>query len=170
MSHEVNMSSVSHEIVSVNRLSMSRSNEDQRYGDSNFICIRLRKLEFFCPTDKFIQHSEYFTKIYEDNITEQEAARHKEKSASTQLFQILINLPEETKANVLMFMLSCIVNDEDDFRIHDLTLTMAIDLAEMAHYFKMRQLVREVLRKVIIPQVNRENVVYFVKIAFIKVH
>lgn len=69
-----------------------------------------------------------------------------------------------------MFMLSCIVNDEEDFRIHDLTLTMAIDLAEMAHYFKMRQLVREVLRKIVIPQVNRENVVYFVKIAFIKVH
>lgn len=46
---------------------------------------------------------------------------------------------------------------------------MAVDVVEIAHHLKMRHVVSELVKTVIIQQVNRENVLHFARIAYLKV-
>lgn len=72
-------SSMSHERISINQLSMSRSMpSDTRLGNSNYICFRFRKLEFFCLTAQFVQYSVYFNNLFSFIQVENEAIRHKD--------------------------------------------------------------------------------------------
>ena len=66
-------------------------------------------------------------------------------------------------------MLNCINSGDDDLRAQELSLFMAAELVELAHQFKMRPTVKFLLQKVIIQQVNRENVLFFVQMAYKKV-
>jgi hypothetical protein len=91
----------------------------------------LRKLEFFCPVENFIYYSEYFNQLYSLMLTKHEAATH--KGQTPQLSQILVNLPPETKAGTLLFMISCMNNQQDDMRASELSLYMATELVELAH-------------------------------------
>lgn len=67
-----------------------------------------------------------------------------EKSISTSQKsrpQILITLPDETKASTLIHLLNCMANEEDDLRMDELNLYLAIELVELCHLLKMRQMV-----------------------------
>lgn len=66
-------------------------------------------------------------------------------------------------------MLNCIASEEESFRIHELNLSMVVDVVEIAHHLKMRKIVSEILKTVIIQQVNRENVLFFARKAYTKV-
>lgn len=65
-------------MVSMKDLSESEIKlSDTRFGDKNFVCFRFRELEFFCFVKKFIQHSNYFNRIYSLMEAEFEAKKHK---------------------------------------------------------------------------------------------
>ena len=71
----MSVSQASYERITVKQKS-HRSN-DLRLGDNRHICIRLRKLEFFSPVERFISMSDYFNKLQHYMLTENEAKRHK---------------------------------------------------------------------------------------------
>lgn len=48
----------------------------------------------------------------------------------------------------------------------ELSLYMASELVELAHQMKMRSTVTMLLQQVIIQQVNRENVLHFLQMAY----
>ena len=65
-------------MISLKDMSESeKKSVDARLGDKNFVCFRFRELEFFCSVRKFIQHSNYFNRIYSLMEAEFEAKKHK---------------------------------------------------------------------------------------------
>jgi hypothetical protein len=135
--------------VSYEKVNRSEQSNDPRIGDSKFICFRFRKLEFFFPVEVFALHSEYFSNLISYLATENDAQKHKVFSEQP-MPQVMINLPDDTKATTLVYMLNCMANEEDDFRANELNLFMAIELVELAHQLKMRPVVMRLLRNVII--------------------
>lgn len=52
-------------------------NQDTRLGDCRYFCLRFRKLEFFCLAEKFVEHSNYFNRLYNYILTDFEAQKFK---------------------------------------------------------------------------------------------
>ena len=61
---------VKHEFLTQNYPKNSNHVEDPRLADPKYICFRIGEcesgLEFFCPTENFVQHSGYFSRLLQN--------------------------------------------------------------------------------------------------------
>ena len=77
--------------------------------------------------------------------SEFEAKLHKKQLVEDNLSQILVNLPDDTKASAVVLLLNTLEQCEDEFQIDDMNLLTANELIIVAERLKMRQLVKKLL-------------------------
>ncbi len=113
-------------------------------------------MDFFCSKDNIIKFSNYLFKVVE---------KHEDDSANRNN-QIRIKLPDNTKPDVLLMVIDYIDRGKEFPNRVDLYL--AQNIVTIAEALKMRQLEKRFLMDVIMPMLNRENVILMINMAFQK--
>lgn len=118
----------------------------------------IKKLEFYCSKENLRKFSNYLSRIFDNQENSQ---LDNERNA-----QIRIKLPDNTKPDILIMFIDYI--DKGKEFPDKIDLYIASNVVTIAEALKMRQLERRFLIDIIMPLLNRENVIYFIKMAFHK--
>ncbi len=73
---------------------------DPRKNDNKYVCLMIKKTEFFCSKENLTKYSNYLSRVFE----KQEFAFDEQERNS----QIKIKLPDSTKADILIMFIDYI--------------------------------------------------------------
>jgi len=114
----------------------------------------IRKLEFFCSKEGLRKHSRFLGRVFE---------RQEESDAER---QVRLRLPDSTKPDVLAMFID-FVDRGKEFPAR-VDLYVAQNVVTIAEALKMREVERRFLLDFILPMLNRDNVIFFLKLAYQK--
>lgn len=137
---------------------MSLANSDPRKNDIKYACLLVKRAEFFCTKENLQVHSNYLMRVFEK---QEYCPDERERNA-----QIKIRLPESTKADILIMFLDYI--DKGKELPNRINLYIAQNVLLIAEALKMRQIQRKFLLEIIMPMLNRENIIFFTKMSYNK--
>ena len=80
--------------------------------------------------------------------------------------QIKIELPDTIKPDVLLMLLDYIEKGKEF--PNKIDMYIAQNVVQIAEILKLKQIEKKFLMEIIMPALNRENVIYFVKMAYNK--
>jgi hypothetical protein len=118
----------------------------------------IKKAEFFCTKENLIKHSNYLMRVFEKQEFSPDA---KERQA-----QVKIRLPDSTKADILIMFLDYI--DKGKELPNKIDLYIAQNVILIAEALKMRQIEKKFLLEILMPMLNRENIIFFTKMGYNK--
>jgi hypothetical protein len=118
----------------------------------------IKKAEFFCTKENLIKHSNYLMRVFEKQEFSPDA---KERQA-----QVKIRLPDSTKADILIMFLDYI--DKGKELPNKIDLYIAKNVILIAEALKMRQIEKKFLLEILMPMLNRENIIFFTKMGYNK--
>jgi hypothetical protein len=118
----------------------------------------IKKAEFFCTKENLIKHSNYLMRVFEKQEFSPDA---KERQS-----QVKIRLPDSTKADILIMFLDYI--DKGKELPNKIDLYIAQNVILIAEALKMRQIEKKFLLEILMPMLNRENIIFFTKMGYNK--
>ena len=131
---------------------------DPRKNDPEYVCLLYKNVEFFCQKESLMSHSNYITRI---------CLKHEEDNQNAErASQIKLKLPDATKSDILIMFLDYI--DKGKEFPNDIDLYIAQNVVTIAEALKMRQIEKRFLMDIIMPALNKENVIFFIKMAYSK--
>ena len=69
---------------------LQQQNRRSNHTDPSLICLKIKRLEYFCPLHKFLMQSDYFQNVV-DNHHELDRQENRREPV-----QFVINLPQKT--------------------------------------------------------------------------
>ena len=87
------------------------------HGNSEYVCFKIDRLEFFCKTVNFARHSEYFKKVVQKQLGQQQQQQNndgeeikieQDENNLAPLPQIVIRLSKQTLPSVLILIIKYI--------------------------------------------------------------
>lgn len=115
-------------------------------------------MEFFCSKENLSKHSNYLFRVFEDqDLSDNQAEREA---------QIRLKLHDETQPDILLMFIDYI--DKGKEFPNKINLRIATNIVLIAEALKCRQIEKKYLTEIIAPLINRENVIYLIRMAYSK--